>query len=100
MKTLTLMLGLMLSTTALAEIPVGVRAAAQQARISEGVASGELTGREAARLERREQHLRREIRRDRLDGGGLSGRERRHLQREENRISRGIYRQKHDGQVR
>ena len=99
MKTMTLMLGLMLSTTALAQAPL-VRAGAEQARISQGVASGALTGREAGRLERREMHLNREIARDRADGGGLSRHERRGLERHQNRLSRSIYREKHDAQVR
>ena len=90
MKTMTLMLGLMLSTTALAQAPL-VRAGAEQARITQGVASGELTGREAARLERREMHINREIAR------GAGGRR---VERQQNRLSRSIYREKHDGQVR
>lgn len=99
MKTMTLMFGLMLSTTAFAQAPL-VRARAEQARINQGVVSGQLTAREAARLERREQHLNREIARDRIDGGGLSQAERRHLDRQQNRLSRSIYREKHDAQVR
>lgn len=90
MKTMTLMLGLMLSTTAFAQAPL-VRSGAEQARITQGVASGELTGREAARLERREMHINREIAR----GAGS-----RRVERQQNRLSRSIYREKHDRQVR
>jgi hypothetical protein len=90
MKTMTLMFGLMLSTAAFAQAPL-VRAGAEQARINQGLATGELTGREAARLERREMHLNREIAR------GVGNRR---VERQQNRLSRSIYREKHDGQVR
>lgn len=72
----------------------------QQARIAQGVRSGELTAVEAARLERQQVRLGREIARDRADGPGLTLRERAKIQRHENRLSRQIYRQKHDGQAR
>jgi hypothetical protein len=71
----------------------------QQARIAQGVRSGELTGREAARLEARERHIRREERRYRADGV-LDPWERADLNRDLNRASRDIYRQKHDGATR
>ena len=99
MKTMTLTLGLLLSTTALAQAPA-LRAGAEQARINQGVATGELNRREAGRLERRELRIEREIGRDRLTGGGLSSGERRRIDRQQNRLSRSIYREKHDGQVR
>lgn len=76
------------------------RAGRQQARISEGIQTGELTRPEAARLERREAHLQNELARDRADGRGLTVHERAKLQRQENRLSRDIYRQKHDAQQR
>jgi hypothetical protein len=72
----------------------------QQARIAQGVRSGELTAAETARLEAREAILNREIRRDRVDGGGLSTHERAKIERQQDRLSRSIYRQKHDAQDR
>jgi hypothetical protein len=73
----------------------------QQRRIATGVASGSLTAAEAARLERREARLNREIARDRRDSGGrLTPAERRRVNRAQNRLSRQIYRQKHDAQRR
>jgi hypothetical protein len=68
----------------------------QQDRIAQGVASGELTPRETARLERREANLNRTIARDRKTGGGLSPQERRRITRRQNSVSRDIRRQKHD----
>jgi hypothetical protein len=71
----------------------------QQLRIRQGVRSGELTRREAARLEAREAKIRRDERHARADGR-ITPRERRHLNRELNHTSRRIYRQKHDNQTR
>lgn len=71
----------------------------QQDRIAQGVASGQLTPREAVRLERQEGQIRREERRFRADGG-LSPRERAALNRDLNRTSRHIDNQRHDGQRR
>ena len=73
----------------------------QQRRIAQGVASGELTPRETARLERQEGRLNGEIRDLREDDGGtLTPKDRRTVNRQQNRISRRIYTQKHDGQHR
>ncbi len=70
-----------------------------QARIGEGVESGQLTPRETARLERKEARVRSEIRRDRAaNGGTLTPAEKARINRQENRLSRQIYRQKHDAQ--
>lgn len=70
----------------------------QQARIAQGVKSGQLTPHETAKLERKEAALNREVRRDRLSGGGLSTAERAKINRQQNRLSRQIDRQKHDAQ--
>jgi hypothetical protein len=70
----------------------------QQARIAQGVATGALTPRETARLERKEARVHRHIERARADGGGLSPAERARIQRHQDRVSRQIYREKHDGQ--
>lgn len=71
----------------------------QQARIRQGIRSGELTGREAAHLERAEGRLRANYVRDRITGGGISPREHAQLEREANRTSRQIYRDKHNYRV-
>ena len=71
------------------------REARQQARIRQGVRSGELTPREAARLRMGERHIRRMERRDKADGV-VTPRERRQLNRAENRESRRIAHLKHN----
>ena len=70
----------------------------QQNRIYQGVRSGQLTRREAGRLERQESVTRRQEHRAKADGV-VTPQERAHLLRRENRTSRHIYNQKHDGQV-
>ena len=71
----------------------------QRARINQGVASGQLTQREAARMRGRELGLTAQRRAARADGV-VTAQERQDLRQTENRDSRAIYRQKHDGQVR
>ncbi len=85
-----------LSSLALAA-EVDRREARQQARISQGVQSGELSAGEAAHLERREARTEAEIARDRAaNGGKLTPAEKAKINREQNRTSRQIYREKHN----
>ncbi len=75
------------------------RQAQQHARIADGVASGQLSARETARLNAEQRAVAAEERFYKRDGY-LSGWERADLQRDLDHASRGIYRQKHDGQTR
>jgi hypothetical protein len=78
---------------------VDQRQAQQQQRIDQGVESGALTSREAARLERRQtqfEHREAGVEAD----GAVTPRERAGLAREQHRDSRAIHRQKHDRQQR
>lgn len=77
---------------------INARERRQQERIRRGVRDGELTRREAERLEAREARIRVEEAYARRSGGGLSARERARLERRLNGSSRAIYRQKHDRQ--
>lgn len=72
----------------------------QQARIAQGVRSGSLTRGETAAIQSREARLAREIRRDRVDGGGLSAAERAKIQAKQNNLSNRIYDLKNNGRVR
>ena len=71
----------------------------QQARIRQGVKSGELTRAETRRLERGEAKIQRDKMKAKADGV-VTPRERAKLNREENRESRRIYRAKHNNRVR
>ena len=99
-KVIALGCGLALASPALAA-KVDRREAKQQARISQGVKSGELTPKEAVHLEKREAKIDAEIKADRAaNGGKLTPAERAKINAEQNRASRAIHRQKHDAQVR
>lgn len=95
----TFVLGLGFSAMAQSTPSVDRREHRQQRRIRHGVKSGELTRREAARLEAGQARTRRMERRAKADGT-VTRRERARLQHRENRTSRRIYRQKHDNQKR
>ena len=69
----------------------------QQKRIEQGVRSGELNKREAARLERHQQHIGRMEDRAKADGV-VTRQERARLHHAQDKESRRIHRQKHDEQ--
>ncbi|MDB5808869.1 MAG: hypothetical protein JWN94_991 [Betaproteobacteria bacterium] len=73
------------------------RQANQERRIDQGVKSGELTTKEANRLEKREAKLQSDKEKAKADGV-VTKKERAKLQHEANRDSKAIYRQKHDAQ--
>lgn len=73
------------------------REANQQARIAQGINSGQLTPRETIRLERGQAHVQNMEARAKADGV-VTPAERARLQQAENVQSRRIYRQKHDAQ--
>jgi hypothetical protein len=70
----------------------------QQQRIEQGLKSGELTTREAGKLEREQSRIERTEKRD-LRDGSISDAEQRRLTARQNRVSRDIARQKHDTQT-
>lgn len=71
----------------------------QQARIKDGVKSGELTRREARKLERQQAKIAVDKAKAKSDGV-VTPAERRKLTREQNRASKRIYHEKHDAQIR
>lgn len=75
------------------------REARQEARIAQGVESGQLTAREARRLQhgqKRIEHAQQQAMAD----GVMTDKEAAHLERMQDRQSRRIYHQKHDAQTR
>jgi hypothetical protein len=76
---------------------VDARQERQQQRIDQGVASGELNQREAARLNRQQDRIEKMEERAKADGVVTKG-ERRALHNAQDRASRNIARQKHDRQ--
>ena len=71
----------------------------QQARIAQGVKSGQLTARETEHLEAREAKIQHDKKMAKADGK-VTQAERATLEREENHTSKAIFRQKHDAQHR
>jgi hypothetical protein len=110
-RTLACTLALLAGSAAFAQAPatpaskdplatprIDQRQANQEKRIDQGVSSGALTAKEAARLDKRET----KIESDKLaakSDGKVTKAERRKLKHEENRASAAIRRQKHDRQV-
>ena len=76
---------------------VDARQDIQQKRIDQGVASGELNQREAARLNRQQDRIQGMEDRAKADGT-VTNQERRQLNRAQNRASRHIGKEKHDRQ--
>ena len=73
----------------------------QQARIHEGVKSGELTKGEAKHLEKQEHALNKEEREMRKENGGkLTAADRAKLNRQQNHMSKEIYKDKHNNKKR
>jgi hypothetical protein len=77
---------------------VDKRQATQQRRIDKGVASGQITPQEAARLQKGQAHVQRLEDKAKSDGT-VTPRERRRLQHAQDAQSRRIHRQRHDAQT-
>lgn len=107
-QTLVAALALTLGASAFAQAPakpdplatpkIDQRQASQEKRIDQGIASGALTTREAARLDKREAKIASDKAAAKLDGK-VTRAERRKLTREQNSASRAIRHQKHDAQT-
>lgn len=69
----------------------------QQKRIDQGVQSGELTKREAERLERRQERISKMEEKAKADGV-VTKKERARIHHQQDQESRRIYREKHDNQ--
>ncbi len=72
----------------------------QQGRIANGIASGQMNAREAARAENRQASINHQIQTDRAaHDGRLTPNERRNINERQNNASRQIYREKHNERV-
>jgi len=81
-----------------AETPgIDQRQANQEQRIDQGIASGQLTQREAGRLEQQQQHIN-TIEDKAKSDGVVTKKERARLHAAQDKASKKIYRQKHDRQ--
>jgi hypothetical protein len=83
-----------------AETPgIDQRQANQERRIDQGIASGQLTEREAARLDKQQNHIDNMENKAKADGV-MTKKERARIHAAQDRASRNIARQKHDAQGR
>ena len=74
---------------------VGERANNQQARIANGVKSGQMTARETAHVEKNEQHINQQVHADReANGGKLTPAEKKQVNHEQNKTSKEIHKDK------
>lgn len=85
----------LLSSIATANNPVKTKQVNQQARISNGVHSGELTKAETIQLQRQQVHINRTKKAARADGV-VTKKERAVIQHKQNKASANIYRKKHN----
>jgi len=95
------LMGTMMLMAAMAAFgQVNERKANQQARVGQGVQSGQMTAGEAAKVERKEAAIHREVRADRAaNGGTLTPGEKAAVNRQQNRVSKQIYADKHNAAV-
>jgi hypothetical protein len=77
---------------------VDAREVKQDARIQQGVASGQLNAKETYRLEKQQANINRVEANAKADGKVTQG-ERKHLKHMQNKASKNIHHQKHDAQT-
>jgi len=102
MKKILMLITLMLFVAyygAMAQQKTQVRQGVQQARIAQGVRTGELTRMERRALKREQRHIRRTKRRAAADGV-VTPREKKRIDRKQRRANRHIRRQKNDADTR
>jgi len=92
--------GAIFSTAVFAQSAAGEvqRDVNQQQRIEQGLKSGQLNTREAAKLEKEESRVNR-MEANAMKDGKLSPQEKRRIEGEQNKVSGDIYREKHDAQT-
>ena len=77
---------------------VGQRQRNQQQRIANGIDSGKMNASEAAKTEKNEQHINRQVAADRkANGGKLTPAEKKQVNKEQNKTSKEIHHDKHNG---
>ena len=76
---------------------VGQRRENQQARIAQGVKSGQLTAGETAKLENQQKGINKQVAADRkANGGTLNASQKQQINKSQNKASRNIYQKKHN----
>jgi len=79
---------------------VGQRQSNQQARIAQGIKSGQLTAGETAKLENQQKGINQQVKADRsANGGKLTTGEKAQVNKEQNAASKNIYNKKHNAKT-
>jgi hypothetical protein len=79
---------------------VGQRRQNQQARIAQGIKSGQLTAGETAKLENQQKGINHQVAADRkANGGTLTASQKTQINHEQNQASKNIYNKKHNGRT-
>ena len=79
---------------------VGQRRENQQDRIAQGIKSGQMTAGEAARAEKQQQGINKQVAADRkANGGKLNASEKKQINKEQNAASKNVYRKKHNAKT-
>ena len=89
---------LLLGNLMFAQGPVNERERRQQNRISDGVRDGELTPKEAGKLEKQQAKIHRAEAKAKADGE-FTAKERAKIQKKQDKASHQIYKEKHDRQT-
>src|SRR5262245_55408579 len=97
--TATLASILLLGNLAFAQGTINQRERRQQERIADGVRDGELTRKEAGKLEKEQAKIHTAEARAKADGE-FTAKERAKIQKKQDKASRHIYKEKHDNQTR
>ena len=97
--TVALVSTLILGNLAFAHGTINERERRQQKRIADGIKDGELTRKEAGKLERQQAKIHTAEAKARADGE-FTSKERTRIQKKENEASHQIYKEKHDKQTR
>jgi polyhydroxyalkanoate synthesis regulator phasin len=90
---------ILLGNLAFAQGTINQRERRQQERIADGVKDGELTQKEARKLERQQAKIHKAEAKAKADGE-FTAKERAKIQKRQNKASRQIYKEKHDNQTR
>ena len=90
---------LLLGNPVFAQGTINQRERHQQRRIAEGVRDGELTRKEAGKLENQQAKIHTAEAKARADGE-FTAKERAQIQKKQDKASRDIYKEKHDRQTR
>jgi hypothetical protein len=79
---------------------VGQRRENQQDRIAQGIKSGQMTAGEAAKAEKQQKGINKQVAADRkANGGTLTASEKKQVNKEQNAASKNIYRKKHNAKT-